>query len=344
MENTRYKILLIEDDKLDQMAFMRMVQHKKLPYDCTVAGSVSEARSILDCDRFDVIVTDYSLGDGTAFDIVNLVKNTSIIFVTGAGDEEIAVKAWKGGAYDYLIKDLQQNYLKTVPITIENALRHKKIKEQLQLLSGAIMSTADSVYITDLEGKIIFVNKAFCKTYGYSKEDIIGKDSNILWIGKTQSQNTRSVFGITGSTRQVGFYHRRKDDSVFPVSLSRAIIKDSNGKEIAVSGVARDISERMQVQNELRTENMQLEKQNQLKDEFVITVCRQSMTLAAEFKNIISDALTGALGKISPELQENLENAAKGIKTFENIVSEFFDISQLDAGKVKLEMAELRAP
>ncbi len=341
IENTRYKILLIEDDKLDQMAFMRMVQDKELPYDCTVAGSVSEAKSILGRDRFDIIIADYSLGDGTAFDIVNLAKNTSIIFATGAGDEEIAVKAWKEGAYDYLIKDLEQNYLKTVPITIENAVRHKKIKEQLQLLSGAIMSTADSVYITDLEGKIIFVNRAFCKTYGYSKEEIIGKDSNILWIGKTQSQNTRSVFGVTGSTRQVGFYHRRKDDSVFPVSLSRSIIKDSNGKEIAVGGVARDISERMQVENELRSANLQLKKQNQLKNEFAITVCRQLMTLADEFKNIVSDAMTGAQGKISPELQENLDHAEKGINGFRRIVSEFLDISQLEAGKMKLQFAEL---
>jgi len=267
MENTRYKILLIEDDKLDQMAFMRMVQDKELPYDCTLAGSVSEAKGILGREGFDIVIADYSLGDGTAFDIVNLVKNTSIIFVTGAGDEQIAVKAWKAGAYDYLIKDFEQNYLKTFPITIENAIKHKRTEEELRLLSQAILSTADSIYITDLEGKIIFVNRAFCKTYGYSKEEIIGKDSNILCVGKEQTINTSSVFGIPGSNRQVGFYHRRKDNDIFPVSFSRSIIKDANGKEIAVVGVARDISERMQVENKLRTVSLQLEKQNQSKNE-----------------------------------------------------------------------------
>ncbi|MHC4657234.1 MAG: PAS domain-containing protein [Planctomycetota bacterium] len=267
MENTRYKILLIEDDKLDQMAFMRMVQDKELPYHCTLAGSVSEARDILGREGFDIVIADYSLGDGTAFDIVDLVKNTSIIFVTGAGDEQIAVKAWKAGAYDYLIKDLERNYLKTLPITIENAIKHKRSDEKLRLLSQAILSTADSVYITDLEGKIIFVNSAFCKTYGYSKEEIIGKDSNILCVGKEQTINTSSVFGIPGSNRQVGFYHRRKDNGIFPVSFSRSIIKDANGKEIAVVGVARDISERMEVANKLRTVSLHLEKQNQLKNE-----------------------------------------------------------------------------
>lgn len=131
MEGTRYKILLIEDNKLDQMAFRRFIEDKKLLYDYTIAGSVLEAQSILSSEQFDVIVSDYSLGDGTALDILDLVKNIPIIVVTGAGDEEIATNAWKAGAYDYLTKDLERNYLKAIPRTIENAIKHKKMKEAL---------------------------------------------------------------------------------------------------------------------------------------------------------------------------------------------------------------------
>ena len=263
MENIRYKILLVEDNELDQMAFKRCVDDNAIPYDCTIAGSVSEARDALDCDRFDIIIADHSLGDGTAFDILDLAKDTPIIVVTGAGDEETAVKVWKAGAYDYLIKDLDQNYLKAIPITVENAVSHKMVEKKLQLLSGAVMSTDDSVYITDMQGRIIFVNKAFCNTYGYEEQEIIEKNSAVLWIGKHQNENTRSVFQTrtVGSSWEVGFYHKRKDDSVFPVSLSRSTIKDSNGNEVAIVGVARDISERILIEDELRTENQNLKKQ-----------------------------------------------------------------------------------
>ncbi len=263
MENTRYKILFIEDNQLDQMAFKRFVDENDIPYDCTIAGSVSEAQQALNSDRFDIVITDHSLGDGTAFEILNSVENTPVIVVTGAGDEETAIKAWKAGAYDYLIKDLDQNYLKAIPITVQNAVSHKIIEKKLQLLSGAIMSTDDSVYITDMQGSIIFVNKAFCNTYGYQEQEIIGKNSTVLWIGKQQTENTRSVFQTRtiGSSWEVGFYHKRKDDSVFPVSLSRSTIKDSNGNEVAIIGVARDISERILIEDELRTENQNLKKQ-----------------------------------------------------------------------------------
>lgn len=262
MENTRYKILFIEDNQLDQMAFKRFVDENDIPYDCTIAGSVSEAQQALDSNRFDIVITDHSLGDGTAFEILKLAGDTPVIVVTGAGDEETAIKAWKAGAYDYLIKDLDQNYLKAIPITVENTVSHKIIEKKVQLLSGAIMSTDDSVYIADMQGGIIFVNKAFCNTYGYKEQEIIGKNSTVLWIGKQQTENTRSVFQTRtiGSSWEVGFYHKRNDDSVFPVSLSRSTIKDSNGNEVAIVGVARDISQRILIEEELNTENQNLKK------------------------------------------------------------------------------------
>ena len=81
MENIRYKILLLEDDKLDQMAFERLVKDEGLPYDYTIAGSVSEANSILSTDKFDIAIVDYRLGDGTAFDTFDSLKDTPIIII-----------------------------------------------------------------------------------------------------------------------------------------------------------------------------------------------------------------------------------------------------------------------
>ena len=67
-------VLLIEDDKVDQLAFKRFVRDAGLDYVYRIAGSVAEARAALAEEKFDVVVTDYALGDGTAFDVVGLVK------------------------------------------------------------------------------------------------------------------------------------------------------------------------------------------------------------------------------------------------------------------------------
>jgi len=314
MENTRYKILLIEDNELDQMAFKRFVESNAIPCDCTVSGSVSQAKQALSSNQFDIIITDHSLGDGTAFDILESAKNTPVIVVTGAGDEETAVKTWKAGAYDYLVKDINQNYLKAIPITVENAIRHNMVEKKLQLLSGAVMSTDDSIYITDMQGKIIYVNKAFCKTYGYKEEEIVGQNGNLLWIGKHQSQNTRSVFQTktAGSGWEVGFYHRRKDDSVFPVSLSRSNIKGANGQDVAIVGVARDITERIMVEDKLRTKSAELKKINKLQNDMAMLV--------------------------TETLQRLLEEG--NIETAKRVISDYLDITKIDGDEIELDKHE----
>jgi DNA-binding NtrC family response regulator len=138
MDNVRYKVLIIEDNELDQMDFKRLVKNNALPYDCTISGSMSEARHELGTDQFDIIITDHSLGDGTALEVLDLAGDTPVIVVTGAGDEETAIKAWEAGAYDYLVKDVNQHYLKAIPITVENAIRYKKMEKKLQLLLSEV--------------------------------------------------------------------------------------------------------------------------------------------------------------------------------------------------------------
>jgi two-component system sensor histidine kinase/response regulator len=132
MDDARYKVLLIEDDKIDQTVFKQLVEEEKLPYDCTIAGSVSEANSILGADTFDIAIIDYVLGDGTAFDIFDSIKDIPFIIATGAGDEGVAVRAMKAGASDYLIKDQERNYLKVLPVSVENVVKRKKTKEKLK--------------------------------------------------------------------------------------------------------------------------------------------------------------------------------------------------------------------
>jgi PAS domain S-box-containing protein len=338
MENEKYKVLLVEDDKLDQMAFKRLVEEEKLPYDCTIAGSVSEAQSMLGSEQFDVVIADYSLGDGTALDVLDSAKSAPVILVTGVGDEETAIKTWRAGVYDYLIKDVDRNYLRAVPVVVENVIKHKETEAKAQLLSGAIMCTDDSVYITDMENRIIFVNRAFCNAYGYQEEEVIGKDANVLWM--EMPQGGRGVFQIVKSAWEVGFYHKRKDGSLFPVSLSRSIIRDSSGKEVAVVGVVRDISDRILVEDELRTANLELKARNKLRSELAVEVSEQLRASLDEFRDIICDIEAAIAGEVGPKLKERLELAEKGINRFKGLVSDFLDISRIDADKMKLELTE----
>jgi PAS domain S-box-containing protein len=158
MEYTKYKILLIEDDNFDRMAFERFVDDHKLKYECTEAKSISEAKEVLKTEKFDIIISDYSLSDGTALDILNSVKDMPIILTTGAADEQVAIQAWKAGAYDYLPKDHGLNYLEAVPKAIEDAIKRKTMEDALDRKQKDLEAIFDAapvgMLLTD-ENKIV---------------------------------------------------------------------------------------------------------------------------------------------------------------------------------------------
>jgi response regulator of citrate/malate metabolism len=119
-------MLFIEDDKIDQLAFKRLVKEENLPYRYRIAGSVSEAKMILANHKFDIIIIDHFLGDGTAFDLIDQANDTPIIFVTGVSDKEIGAKAIEAGACDFFIKDPEMTHLKTISKFVNNILKQKQ--------------------------------------------------------------------------------------------------------------------------------------------------------------------------------------------------------------------------
>lgn len=242
MQDIRYKILLVEDNELDRKSFDKMVKDQELPYDCTVASSLSQAGELLESKEFDLVIADYILGDGTGFDVLKEAGKTPLILVTGMGDEEVAVRAWKSGAVDYLIKDKEQKYLKLMPLTVENAIKHHKTERKLHSLLDAVMSADDGVYITDSEDRIVFVNRSLCQMYDYSEQELIGRESSILWTQKSSNEEVRKIFGTIHGFREIGFCHRSKKGGEFLVSHTRSCIRDENGNYAGVIGLCSDIS------------------------------------------------------------------------------------------------------
>jgi signal transduction histidine kinase len=144
------RLLLVEDNPDDQEAFRRMAQREQLPYACTVAVSAEQAKVILQEQDFDIVVLDYLLGDGTGFDLLELIGDKPIIFITGSGAEETAVRAMKSGAYDYVIKDVHSNYLKIMPLTLDRALKHWNVEREVrEILHERIQRETLNQFIRD---------------------------------------------------------------------------------------------------------------------------------------------------------------------------------------------------
>ena len=249
LELLPYKILLVEDDLVDQIAFKRMVKREKLNYNFQVASSLAEAKSLLTSNVYDLVITDYQLGDGNAVALFDYLKSTPFIFATGGGDEEIAVKALKAGAFDYLIKDQERNYLKVLPLTIQNAIQRSKMNERLRLLESVIVNANDAVVIASASKEvpeIMFVNRAFIEMSGYTEEDVAGKRFGIFVGEQTDREEVLKISQAFQNYEpvksEVIFY--RKNETPYWVGLSIVPLKDKNGNTTHFVSIQRDITER----------------------------------------------------------------------------------------------------
>lgn len=249
MEARNFKILIVEDDKVDVMAMKRHLVACKDIYAIDIAGSIKEARDKMKANRYDVVISDYRLPDGESLELIKDGMETPMIIITGSGDEVVAGKFIKYGVSDYLIKDIEGEYLNLIPISIKRALSRRTNIEKLKILYEALMSIGDAVYIKDMKDNIIYVNKRFLEVYGYEEDEILGKKSHVLWSEKNSNMNHLII--QEKSVLRGEFIHRKKNGDEFPVLLTKNIIDDRQNKQMAIVEVSRDISEMKKIQYEL---------------------------------------------------------------------------------------------
>ncbi len=141
---------------------------------------------------------------------------------------------------------------------------HVKLDSEKTMLAYAIKSIRECVSVTDTDDKIIFVNDAFLKTYGYERSELIGKSMDIVKSANNPPEILREILPKTlqgGWTGEI--INRKKDGSEFPVSLSTSVIHRNNGHPDALIGVAIDITQRRELETLLQ-QSQKLEAIGQL--------------------------------------------------------------------------------
>jgi len=185
MAERNINVLLVEDDKFDRRAMARYIQKMELPYTLHIAASTAEAMNALADATFDVVLLDYQLGDGNGLELLAHIKDTPAIFVTGSGSEEIAVRAMRQGAYDYLIKDPESNYLTVMPSTIQSVLARKRSETALRESDERYRGLAEFANaVIHNVGNVLNSVNASCQiikeTIKNSKIDQLGKVAGLL--------------------------------------------------------------------------------------------------------------------------------------------------------------------
>ena len=139
---------------------------------------------------------------------------------------------------------------------------HRRIEEQLRLNAKALEVAADSIAITDNEGTIVWVNPAFVRHYGYSSEELVGKNPSLMKSGRHDDALFCDLWRTIrdGRTWQGEITNRRKDGTLCDDEASITPVADEQGAIRWFVSVRRDITQRRRDARELGEHRERLEQ------------------------------------------------------------------------------------
>ena len=129
----------------------------------------------------------------------------------------------------------------------------KEAEEQVRFLSSITEYSTDSILVADCTFSTTYVNDAFVKLFGYSQNEMIGKNPGILNVEPLSEIIQQKIEKTVSSGQEYlgGALNRRKDGSTFDCEYKIMPLIDQSGQIYSYLGVQRDITDRKEAEEEL---------------------------------------------------------------------------------------------
>jgi PAS domain S-box-containing protein len=261
------RVLLVEDSENDALLLLRelrrggfkpLSQRVHTPEGMQKALRAAEAEG----EPFQVVISDYYMPRFRAPDALELLRELGhdipFIVVSGKIGEDAAVEIMKAGANDYLTKE---NMSRLCP-AIEREVREAEVRRERERAEKAlgrsedrfrrlVEQAADAIFVHDLEGNFVDVNRQACESLGYSREELLSLSVADVEMNYAPGSLLKLWEQITsGSPRTLAGVHRRKDGSTFPVEVRVGVFEA--GEHPLMLALIRDISGRREVERKIR--------------------------------------------------------------------------------------------
>jgi PAS domain S-box-containing protein len=183
------------------------------------------------------------------FQCISFRKTTDIETQFLLGKKEIEVRI-SFASHNFIVDGKKTECV----FAVAKDITEEKIKEiELQRFFNIAESSLNPILITDLHGKMIYVNPAFVKASGFSKQELIGKNPRIFGSGKLNKKFWDKMWETIASGK-VWFGEiedRKKNGEPFYTQLLISPIFDKNEKVTGYFGIHRDLSEKRTLEKQL---------------------------------------------------------------------------------------------
>ncbi len=241
--------------------------------------------------------------------------------------------------------------------TVQDVTERRAAEEQLHKHSLAIEQSPHSIVITNTFGDVEYVNDAFVRNTGYSREEILGANPRLLHSGQTPQSTYQSLWETLsrGDIWRGEFINRRKDDTVYEEFAIISPVRQPDGRITHYLAIKEDITEKKRIAAELESHRDHLEALVEERTAELIKArddaekaSRAKSAFLANMSHEIRTPMNAIIGlthltqraSTDPEQRQRLDKVANAAQHLLSIINDVLDLSKIEAGKLSLEKAD----
>lgn len=167
----------------------------------------------------------------------------------------------------------------------EDVTAQRRQEDQLRKLSLAVDQSPESIVITNLDARIEYVNQAFIRNTGYSREEAIGANPRVLQSGHTPLATYQDMWATLtrGQAWRGELYNARKDGSHYVEHAIIAPVRQPDGKVTHYLAIKEDVTEKKRMADELDAYRSSLEQQ--------VVVRTAELAAVVQEQNVLFDSV-----------------------------------------------------
>ena len=348
MANEKLRLLIIDDDEVDQMAIKRSVSKTNLNAEIVSTFAASEGLQILSKQRFDCIFVDFRLPDMDGLEVMEKIRQMGItspvLIVTSHGDERIAAQAIRLGAADYIPKSLLtpegishsvRNAIKLKQAELEKRRTEERLRTSQAQLEFLVSNTPTAFWNTDAEGHFVYANGLGFEIIGMKPADVLGKKLQEVFAHypRIVERFERTVSGevVQSVDETNGHFFKSHYVPVF----------DEEGNIAGITGFAIDITDRIKSERELIQAKEIAENSVRIKEQFLANISHEIRT---PMNGIIGLANVLRKTALDQEQHKYLTAIRKSADNLMHIINDLLDFSKISASQFTFEELEFNLP
>ena len=283
MTKPQIRVLVVEDDLTDRMACRRaLAQDPDHEFVLSEAETGREGLQLAHAQKPDCVLLDYHLPDLNGLQFLAELRNdlgeipVPVMMLTGSDNAAVAVEAMKRGAQDYLVKDVNRQYLELLPAVIQRVLRErrsliekKRAEENLAQAEAKYRILVEQIpaitYTTALDApvKLLYISPQISQL-GFPPEEWLADPEGLLKQIHPEDRQPvlKAILHVYESGEPMRCEYRLfiRGGEVRWFLNEASLVRHESGEPLFLQGVLVDITKDKETEKELHLHRRRLEE------------------------------------------------------------------------------------